>query len=259
MMLIRSEQMTAMEQYAERAFESEMVAHIREFAPARAKSMGEERLRTVARTGLSKARGHGFTCRGPLRLYLDLMCLFGSDFDTDPQCRWASEILSDTQAGIEMQRAARLYERAMTFMNEIAGSDRELLALGLQRISATPLRQFQSGDLERSILDALFRAYPQKARQTGEDGLHVLFVKAVGGAEGLHLNAPIGTALLTLTMSAAGSGVVGDPIYSSRIEQAIADLSAIDLRVTGLHACVTEIIQSIVEDITGTGLKREAQ
>ncbi len=130
-MLIRSEQMAVMEQYAEGAFESEMAGHIREFAPARAESIGDECLRTVVRTGLFKARGHGFTCRGPLRLYLDLMCLFGSDFDTDPQCRWATEILSDPELGIEMQRATRLYERAMEFMNEIAGPGGDLLALGL--------------------------------------------------------------------------------------------------------------------------------
>ena len=77
--------------------------------------------------------------------------------------------------------------------------------------------------------------------------------------EALNLNAPVGIALLSLTMFAAGYGVAGDPIYSSRIEQALADTSAIDLRITSLHRCATGIIRTILEDITGAGLKREAE
>ena len=68
--------------------------------------MGGEWLKTLVNTGVSRARGHGFTLRGPLRLYLDLMFLFGSDFDTDPQYPWAGEVLKEQ--GMEMERAAAL-------------------------------------------------------------------------------------------------------------------------------------------------------
>lgn len=181
-MVIRPEQMAQMEQYAERAFQSEMADHLHAFAPARTRSMGGEWLKTLVNTGVSRARGHGFTLRGPLRLYLDLMFLFGSDFDTDPQYPWAGEVLKEQ--GMEMERACLLYGASREAMNKIAGPDGALMALGLGRIAETPLRDFHPEE-QNWTPQALCRAYPEKARHAGPEGMRALFGEAAERAQAL--------------------------------------------------------------------------
>ena len=95
MLVIREAQMEAFKEATRRTFEDEMVAHLAEFSPPLFKAIGEEQMRKAVHFGIGRADSHGFTFRGPTRLYLELMLLFGSYFDTDPQYPWAAEILSN--------------------------------------------------------------------------------------------------------------------------------------------------------------------
>ena len=65
---------------------------------------------------------HGFTNRGPLRFYLELMCVHGWFFDEDPQNPWASVTLNTASLDDQMARSERLAERihneGMTRRNE---------------------------------------------------------------------------------------------------------------------------------------------
>jgi hypothetical protein len=83
-LVINKSQMGALGQAARRRFEDRMVEHFGEFAPALARAAGEEHLRKAIHLGISRAGSYGLTHQGPVRLYLELMLLFGSDFDTDP-------------------------------------------------------------------------------------------------------------------------------------------------------------------------------
>ncbi|MBK7353861.1 MAG: hypothetical protein IPJ05_10285 [Nitrosomonas sp.] len=111
MLVIRAEQMDVFKKTALLSFEDEMVEHLAKFSPPLYKVVGEEQMRKVIRLGMSQAAQYGFTYRGPVRLYLELMLLFGSYFDTDPQYPWAAEILTNQESGTQMQRAESLYER----------------------------------------------------------------------------------------------------------------------------------------------------
>jgi hypothetical protein len=81
-MRIRKKQMDALGAAVERRFEDEMIAHLDAFSPPLFKATGEEQMRQVIRLGISKAAAYGFENRGPVRLYLEMMLLFGSHFDT---------------------------------------------------------------------------------------------------------------------------------------------------------------------------------
>ena len=87
MLAIRPEQMKVFEDVAMRRFEDEMVEHVKSNAiRARlCKVLGDEQLRVAIRQTITRAGKFGFTNRGPIRLYIELAFLFGSDFDTDPQ------------------------------------------------------------------------------------------------------------------------------------------------------------------------------
>ena len=77
-MRIRSEQITALENAMARRFQDEMVAHLAEFSPPLFRVIKEDQMREAVRFGIQKAGQYGFTLRGPIRLYLELMLLFGS-------------------------------------------------------------------------------------------------------------------------------------------------------------------------------------
>src|SRR4051794_26634806 len=77
---IRNEQVEAFRLAALRAFEDDMVRDLKGFAPAIYETRGEPILRQLIRVGIGRAKGYGFTNRGPVRLYIELMVLFGCDF-----------------------------------------------------------------------------------------------------------------------------------------------------------------------------------
>src|SRR3954454_24480566 len=101
MWTIRSEQFDVFEQAALSHFEDDMVRHLREFAPAHAKGVGDAGLRRVIRVGIERAKSYGYSLRGPVRFYIELMIQFGSDFDTDPLLPWAGEHLRLATEGNE--------------------------------------------------------------------------------------------------------------------------------------------------------------
>src|SRR6185295_17172578 len=133
-MRIRDEQIETLKQVPLRVFEDEMVAHLAEFSPPLFKAVKEKQLRKVIRFGMAQADTYGITFRGPIRLYLELMLLFGSHFDTDPQYPWAGEILRDQDSTPQMERAERLYEKTMDYREKVAGEQDEYTLNALRRI-----------------------------------------------------------------------------------------------------------------------------
>src|ERR1043165_9279855 len=95
MLVIRKEQIDVLTGSMLQGFEDEMVEHLAEFSPPLFAVIKEEQMRKAGRFGFDKCDKYGFTLRGPMRLYLEMMLLFGSHFDTDPQYSWATEILLD--------------------------------------------------------------------------------------------------------------------------------------------------------------------
>src|SRR5215216_3572942 len=86
MLNIRKEQMVLFGQEALRRSEQEMLAHSKEFSPTLCNTLTDDQLRIAVGQAMRRAGGYGFTNRGPIRLYIELSILFGSDFDADPQC-----------------------------------------------------------------------------------------------------------------------------------------------------------------------------
>ncbi|MCJ7602697.1 MAG: hypothetical protein MUO63_14510, partial [Desulfobulbaceae bacterium] len=176
MLVIRPEQMEVFKEAALRSFESEMLLHLGEFSPPLFKAVGEEQMRKAVRLGMERTNGYGFTYRGPVRLYLELMLLFGSHFDTDPQYPWATEILVNQDADSQMQRANRLYEKVMDYRRKVAGPDDAytFTALGKISVMARHPLLLSSGNFVSAMREQITRVYPQKAAYIGDVGLETL-------------------------------------------------------------------------------------
>src|SRR5215813_5278770 len=135
MWTIRDAQADTFRQTALQKFEDEMVEHLKNFSPQHCKVAGEPSVRQVIRMGVEHARKYGLTNRGPVRFYVELMFMFGSYFDTDPQCPWASAVLMDPEKVDQTFRADRLYSATNKYLAEVSGPEHQYLIEAMRRMS----------------------------------------------------------------------------------------------------------------------------
>jgi hypothetical protein len=133
MLVIRPDQMRALEEAQVERFADELIAHIEGFAPVQFGSMGKEAVRNTISMGLRDARSYGFTLRGSARFYVEMMFMLGSFFDTDPQYRGITQALFDKDDTDEMVRADRLYDKIMEYVDITSGPQHEYERLALNR------------------------------------------------------------------------------------------------------------------------------
>jgi hypothetical protein len=92
MLLIRDQQRVAM---ARVALPKWIANHLQQFFPRECAALGDAGLRDRVREGIARAAAHGFETEIHISQYVDLMFVFGTDFDTDSALAWPQPILSD--------------------------------------------------------------------------------------------------------------------------------------------------------------------
>jgi hypothetical protein len=209
-MVIRPKQMQAFSDAAVAHFEDEMLNHLKGFAPKHCEIMGDDGVRQLIRLGMERARGHNLTNRGPVRLYLELMFLFGSDFDTDPQLRWVAEILG--QPGEEMTRADLLHQKLKDYLDKVAGPENKFAKDALQRASKQRFEDLpvSGGDATREILRRLQGNYPEKYQYVGEEALRPLIPLGIELARRNSVSTNAGVVLLVGLAFTLGHGFATD-------------------------------------------------
>ena len=93
MLTIRQAQFAVLSQLQVQKFEEWMLAHLRKFFPQQCTAAGESRLRETIQYGIQRAAAYDVTIKRDVCKYIDLMIVFGRDFDTDNRLRWPGEIL----------------------------------------------------------------------------------------------------------------------------------------------------------------------
>lgn len=213
MLTIRKEQMQAFEQVAMTRFEEEMVERCKEFSPGLCADIGDAQIGLAVRNAVEQSGGHGFTNRGPIRLFIEHMLLFGSSFDTDPQYPWISEILHAQDD--QMLRADRLFEKILDYREKVAGPDPALTRRAIEGLSgwARKHEALSPTEFVSSMLQEMAHVCPPKAAYIGEEGLTELVLE--GSADALrHGFSPVhGEALIGVLMYTFGHGFMGDPLY----------------------------------------------
>lgn len=215
MLVVRAEQMNCFKKAALISFEEEMLAHLSDFAPQMIKSIGIEQTRKVVQLGVAQAAKYGFTYRGPVRFYLEMMLLFGSAFDTDPQYPWAAEILTKQDSNEQMQRAEFLYEKALDYQQKVSGPDDMHTLAALKRIVSLvrhPLT-IPAENYISAMLKEIVQIHPQKAAYIGESALEAIIRKAAAGAQRQQFLTVRGVMLVSLLMLTLGHGCGADPLY----------------------------------------------
>jgi hypothetical protein len=212
-MLIRAEQMEVFEQAALRQFEDEMVAHSKSFSPRLCEVIGDEQLRVALRAAMERAGSYGFTNRGPIRLFIELMFLCGSAFDTDPQYSKIAKILRASSD--QMQRAEQMHQGFSTYLDDVAGPENENVRTALKQLSkfaGEPLRPSPAG-FEAGLLQEMSRIFPQKAAYVGESDLKKLIQDGIAEARKYGFTEARQITMIVALMFAFGHGCTHDPLY----------------------------------------------
>lgn len=180
MLIIRPEQMRALEKAQVERFANELVVHIESFAPIQFKSMGEEAVRNTISIGIKQSRQYGFTLRGPVRFYVEMMFMLGSYFDTDPQYQGIIQALFDKNEADEMSRADRLHKTLLVYIETVSGNEHDYERLAINRSLQA---QFDNvvefaGRPSSDLVNVFYKIHPEKVQALGEPAIAALVNKA---------------------------------------------------------------------------------
>lgn len=215
MLTINEEQMQAFTAVARHSFESEMLLHLKHFLPALCQQVGDDQLRLVISSGMDRAKSRGFDNRGPVRLYLELTLMLGSQFDVDPQYPWAKKILLDDNVTPQMARADLLYGEADNYWQKVNGTGNAYFYEAIKNLDffiRQPSAHSTTIDVS-SLLGQVERVYPEKAYYLGVESLEVVINQAIYEAKQFQFATPHQVSLLVILRVILGCAYKNDPLY----------------------------------------------
>lgn len=244
---------------ARSVFEAEMLKHLQQFSPPLFSAVGEPAMQSFVRFGIERAKQYGYVLRGPVRLYLELMLLFGSYFTEDPQYPWAKRGHASVEQAAatspaEMEHAQALYENACEYRKHVAGPDDQFGLAALKRLhtQAESSQDIPDTDTIRFVSQSLRNIYAQKADYIGENVVVALVQEATTMAQQYGLQQGRGVAMLSALMLALGRGCVEDPLYPW-IKQTLVDEKIVNsqARVQRLETRSLSWLSQVVKFLEG--------
>lgn len=110
MISIKSDQLEQLGQPTYDSFKSKLVIHVHKHFPKECKTMTEAGTLETVQYGLQKARAYGFTKERSVTKFINLMFVFGRDFDSSEEHLWSSETLHLNEGELPERRIDTLYE-----------------------------------------------------------------------------------------------------------------------------------------------------
>lgn len=214
MLVVRKEQMQVFEEYSQKAFEREMAEHVKEIFPKHSAAIGDDNLTKVVELGIARAEKYGLTQRGPVRFYIEMMCIFGCDFDTDKQLQWAGTVLTNENIVDQMERADTLFDKMVEYDEAVTGPDKEYYRKALERLNKVSLDDGSLvGSFKSKVLTGLERIYPEKFSYLGVDGVNRLIAEVKNIADEYSVRSEKGIALFAALAFMLGYGFAHDPFF----------------------------------------------
>ncbi|MFO7613393.1 MAG: hypothetical protein R6W71_02005 [Bacteroidales bacterium] len=215
MLTIRKDQVRVFEEQKLKAFIDEMVKHISEFSPEQFEIIKEPDVRKIISLGIQTAESYGFTLRGPLQFYLEMMFMLGSDFDTDPQYMWIREMLMDKSEKDQMKRADLLYDKVIDFLDQMMGEDYEYEIGALKKFVMIPFSDFQEFNNESpaEYVLKIKELFPEKVNLIDEQSFYQLHEHSSSLSRKLSISVDGGIAISFSLMFIFGHGCFTDLQY----------------------------------------------
>ena len=124
--VIRKKQMEAFSQAAVKGFEDRTVVYLCKGYPEQCEALGKAGLGELIKYGIKRAAEYGMKTEYAVEKYIELMLIFGRDFDTNTELPWAGQILSDKTFKNSKTKADHLYDTAMNYVDQSSGPDRQM-------------------------------------------------------------------------------------------------------------------------------------
>jgi hypothetical protein len=112
MLTIRKEQLAVFGPIGKKAFDDRMVAHLKKVFPDKSEVLGESKLRETIQYGTQRAAAYRIISERDVCKYIDLMILYGRDFDKDSNLPWAQSALQNQALRNPTSKIERLYKAA---------------------------------------------------------------------------------------------------------------------------------------------------
>lgn len=231
-MLIRKEQMEALEDAQRDAFETRMLARLRQYFPKHPEFLEERQLRKLIRLSVERSASYGMSSERSATLYLDLMCVLGAGFDQDPLLPWTQEILQDPAFPSQVERMNALYSQGWEFAVHASEDFQQLLEHNhmpslvaaiseIQNASTASLSPQQAGQLRADLALRLIQLFPKKSEYAGAARVSSSVRHAFERAEGYGLLNARAASLFAVIMFVVGAGFDTDPQlpWASRVLQ----------------------------------------
>jgi hypothetical protein len=216
MLVIRKVQLDVLSREGRARFESELVTYFTGLYPRETRQAGGvEQMRKLVERGIARAFQLGFESRKQVTLFVSLLLMLGTDFDSDPQTPWARKI-SDGTIRNPTLRIDAVFHEAVDHLKATAGQDCEFVVRALLRI-----RSYDFGTAPQStgeqfvndVLELLREFCPQKYAHQGEAVNRELIALGREAAARYGITAPRGVLLVVVLMFMMGSGFHHDPLY----------------------------------------------
>jgi hypothetical protein len=212
---IRRLQMEVLERDLQARFAMEVVDHMADFAPWHFRVLGPDGTRLTVEKGLRRAGAHGLETRGAAQFYVELMFMFGSDFDTDPQLPWVAWFLTAPWLPEPTERVQKLFEKTQHYLRQVAGPNNRHAVDALRRLQVATTTAFPSsaGPMRQRMMDCLKWAYPEKCDYLGDS---VLLDTVDRGLEIAHRHGcsdDESRSVFVVMAFAMGHGFADDPLF----------------------------------------------
>lgn len=193
---------------------SELVDHCDKSFPHLRQTMGNEGLEQVLRQSVNKANEQGFTQRGPVKFYIDLLIAFGYGFDTDPQYYWIQNILRKNEHLSQIELSTILYKQIKRYSEFTSGEDSQFLYKVAERLDSLSIHNIKVN--KNSFLDdiqyLLEYIYPEKYQLIGSEAVEQLIFESINKANNEYQFTQVNyVSLLTVLMFILGHQFDSDP------------------------------------------------
>lgn len=95
--MIRGTQMDIFAALALNSFRTRLIRHVRVNFPQEYEAIGPRLVHLFLELGIKSARRYGLESERDICGYIDLMLIFGPDFDNDQKIPWAGRLLKDNK------------------------------------------------------------------------------------------------------------------------------------------------------------------
>ena len=213
---LTEQQFNQLKPYAYENYINELVTHCDQHYPYFKAMLGEEKLTQIIYQGVEKAKLTGFTQRGAVQLYIDLLIILGWSFETDPQYYWLQETLQTVGYQPQINTATTLYQQVNTYLDTVSGKNGEYLFVANEKIAQLSLETInvRQNHFMQDMLDLLQVCHVQKYQLTDQDQLVLLIQNGIKKSKiDYQLQQPESIALMVVLMFLIGHKFDHDPFY----------------------------------------------